>query len=67
MLIALSASICRALLGMHLTVGTAAGHLIQTPYGELLILTQVRVMGSYNRIGTIKLSKANLESLVTPE
>jgi hypothetical protein len=38
-----------------------------TPYGELLILTQVRVMGSYNRIGTIKLSKANLESLVTPE
>jgi hypothetical protein len=41
--------------------------LIQTPYGELLILTQVRVMGSYNRIGTIKLSKANLEDLVTVE
>jgi len=41
--------------------------MIQTPYGELLILTQVRVMGSYNRIGAIKLSKANLEALVTPE
>jgi hypothetical protein len=41
--------------------------LIQTPYGELLILTQVRVMGSYNRIGTIKLSKVNLEDLVTVE
>ena len=44
-----------------------ASDMIQTPYGELLILTQVRVMGSYNRIGTIKLSKPNLESLVTPE
>ena len=44
-----------------------ASDIIQTPYGELLILTQVRVMGSYNRIGTIKLSKPNLESLVTPE
>jgi hypothetical protein len=41
--------------------------MIQTPYGELLILTQVRVMGSYNRIGAIKLSKGNLEALVTPE
>lgn len=39
--------------------------MIQTPYGELLILTQMRVMGSYNRIGTIKLSKVNLEDLVT--
>jgi len=44
-----------------------ASDMIQTPSGELLILTQVRVMGSYNRIGTIKLSKPNLESLVNIE
>lgn len=35
-----------------------------TPYGELLMLVRVRIMGSYNRIGSIKLSKSNLEKLV---
>jgi len=38
--------------------------MIQTPYSELLILAQVRIMGSYNRISTIKLSKSNLEDLL---
>lgn len=41
--------------------------MVQTPYGELLILTQVRVMGSYNRIGTIQLSKTNLIDLVSED
>lgn len=40
--------------------------LIQTPYGELLILAQVRVMGSFNRIATIKLSPTNLEEFIKP-
>lgn len=35
-----------------------------TPYGELLVLLRVRIMGSYNRIGSLKLSKGNLEELV---
>jgi hypothetical protein len=38
-----------------------------TPYGELLMLVRVRIMGSYNRIGSIKLSKSNLEKLVEVE
>jgi hypothetical protein len=38
-----------------------------TPYGELLMLVRVRIMGSYNRIGSIKLSKSNLEKLVQVE
>ena len=35
-----------------------------TPYGELLVLLRVRIMGSYNRIGSLQLSKSNLEELV---
>ena len=39
---------------------------IQTPYGEVLILAQVRVMGSFNRIATIKLTPTNLQELLQP-
>lgn len=37
---------------------------ILTPNAELLILAEVRVMGSYNRIATVKLSKRNVEDLL---
>lgn len=39
---------------------------IQTPYGELLILAQVRVMGSFNRIATLKLTPTNLQESIQP-
>ena len=46
------------------SVPIKACDMIQTPYSELLILAQVRIMGSYNRISTIKLSKSNLEAML---
>jgi hypothetical protein len=46
------------------SVPIKACDMIQTPYSELLILAQIRIMGSYNRISTIKLSKSNLEALL---
>jgi len=41
--------------------------MVFTPYGELLMLAKVRIMGSYNRIGSIKLSRSSLVKLVEGE
>lgn len=46
------------------SVPLKAGDFAETADGGLMILTRVTVMGSYNRLATIKLSKEELEAIV---